>query len=242
MLNKQEFWDLVNIRYGWPLSQTPRTCTCGDKFNIEHAVTCKKEGFITLRQNRLRNITTSLLKEVCHDAHIEPTWQKLKSKQFEQRAKNTSDEARLDVAARGFWAAGQITFFDIRVFYSNATRYVNQSFQQCYASNGDEKKRKRNNTVMNVEQRCFAPLVFSANGGMGHEDKKFYSVLAEMITLKRKQEYCIKMYWLRRKISFLPMRSILLCIRGSRGKNVNQEVMNVANDFEISESLSTVHE
>ena len=25
MLHKQEFWDLVNIRYGWPLSRTPRT-------------------------------------------------------------------------------------------------------------------------------------------------------------------------------------------------------------------------
>ena len=48
MLNKQEFWDLVNIRYGWPLSRTPRTCTCGNNFHIEHAFTCKKGGFITL--------------------------------------------------------------------------------------------------------------------------------------------------------------------------------------------------
>ena len=90
-------------------------------------------------------------------------------------------------AARGFWAAGQIAFFDIRVFYRpNATRYVNQRLQQCYASNENEKKRKHTNPVMNVEQRCFV-LVFSANGGMGREGKKFYSVLAEMITLKRKQ-------------------------------------------------------
>ena len=152
MLNKQEFWDLVNIRYGWPLSQTPRTCTCGNNFNIEHAVTCKNGAFITLRHNRLRNVTTSLLKEVCHDVRIEPTLQKLTREQFEQRAANTSDEARLDVAARGFWAAGQIAFFDIRVFYSNATRYANQSLRQCYASNENEKKRKYNNRVMNVEQ------------------------------------------------------------------------------------------
>ena len=38
------------------------------------------------------------------------------------------------------------------------------------------------------------------------------------------------------------MRSILLCIHGSRGKNVNQEEINVANNIEISESLSKVHE
>ena len=82
---------------------------------------------------------------MCRDVRIEPTLQKLTGEQFEQRAANTSDEARLDVAARGFWAAGQIAFFDIRVFYSNATRYVNQSLQQCYVSNENEKKRKYNN-------------------------------------------------------------------------------------------------
>ena len=38
------------------------------------------------------------------------------------------------------------------------------------------------------------------------------------------------------------MRSILLCICGSRGKIVNQEEMNVASDIEISELLSKVHE
>ena len=110
MLNKQEFWDLVNIRYGWPLCRTPRTCTCGSNFNIKHALTCRKGGFITHCHNRLRNITASLLKEVCQGS-IEPTLQKMTGEQFEQRAANRSDEARLDVAAREFWAAGQIAFF-----------------------------------------------------------------------------------------------------------------------------------
>ena len=50
------------------------------------------------------------------------------------------------------------------------------------------------------------------------------------------------MSWLRRKTSFSLMRSILSRICGSRGKNVNQEEMNVANDIEASESLSKVHE
>ena len=77
---------------------------------------------------------------------------------------------------------------------------------------------------------------------MGCECKKCYSILAEMITFTRKQEYRMTMSWLQRKISLQLMRSILLCIRDSRGKIVNQEEMNVANDIEISESLSKVHE
>ena len=214
----------------------------GSNFNIEHALTCKKGGFITLHHNRLRSITSSLLKEVCHDIRIEPTLQKLTGEQFEQRTANTSDEARLDVAARGFWTASQITFFDIIVFYSNATRYANQSRQQCYALNENEKKRKYNKRVMNVELGCFTPLVFSANGVMSRECKKFYSRLAETISAKRKEEYAITMPWLRGKVSFSLMRSILLCIRGSRGKNVNQEEANITSDIQISESLSTIHE
>ena len=112
----------------------------------------------------------------------------------------------------------------------------------CYASNENEKKRKYNNRVINVEQGCFMPLAFSAKGGMGHECKTFYSVLAEMITMQWKQEYCITMSWLRRKFSFLLMRSVLLCVRGSSSKNVNQEEINVAIEIKMSESLSKVHE
>ena len=63
---------------------------------------------------------------MCRDVHIKPTMQKLTGEQFEQRAGNRSDEAGLSGAARGFWAAGQIAFFDITAFYSNATRYADQ--------------------------------------------------------------------------------------------------------------------
>ena len=68
------------------------------------------------------------------------------------------------------------------------------------------------------------------------------SVLAEPTVTKQKQEYCIIISWIRRKIFFSLMGSILLCIRGSCGKNLNQEEMNVTNDIKTSESVSTVHE
>ena len=100
MLNKHEFWDLINIRYGWPLSRTPRTCTCWNNFSIEHVLISKKGGFVALRHNKLRNITASLLKEVCRNVRIEPILQKLTGEQFEQRAANTSYEVRLDVGIK----------------------------------------------------------------------------------------------------------------------------------------------
>ena len=50
------------------------------------------------------------------------------------------------------------------------------------------------------------------------------------------------MSWLRRKTSFLLMRSILLCIHDIPGNSLNQEEMNVGNDIEMSGLLSTVQE
>ena len=49
-LNEQQFWDCVRLRYGWRLTNTPSTCSCGTKMDIQHAMDCKKRGFITIRQ------------------------------------------------------------------------------------------------------------------------------------------------------------------------------------------------
>ena len=77
---------------------------------------------------------------------------------------------------------------------------------------------------------------------MSREFKKIFSVSAGMIATKRKQEFCITISLLLQKISFSLMRSISLCIPVSPGKNLNQEeMMNVENCIEMSESLLKVH-
>ena len=48
-LSKQEFWDLAKIRYGWPLLRLPNMCSCGTKYDLQRSLSCKKEGFVSLR-------------------------------------------------------------------------------------------------------------------------------------------------------------------------------------------------
>ena len=136
-LNKQCFQDLLRIRYGWKLKHFPETCECGQNFSIDHALSCKKGGFISLRHNEIRNITAKLLNEVHHDVKIEPTLQPLTGENLPLQS-NTSEEARLDISARGFWITGQMAFCDVRVFNPLAKRYSNLKLAKCYVINENE--------------------------------------------------------------------------------------------------------
>ena len=154
---------------------------------MDHALSCKKGGFISLRHNQIRDLTANLLKTICHDVLIEPTLQELTGESLHERTANITDDARLDIAARGFWISGQRAFFDIRVFNPMARRYESQQLNKAYEINEREKKRQYNERILEVEHGSFTPLVMTALGGMGREASKFYSRLSESIAEKRKE-------------------------------------------------------
>ena len=42
-LSKSDFWDAVHLRYGLPLKRLPSHCGCSKPYNVQHAISCKKE-------------------------------------------------------------------------------------------------------------------------------------------------------------------------------------------------------
>ena len=69
-LDKQTFWDALFIRYGIQLPRLPPKCVCGIQFTTEHALSCPKGGFISMRHNEVRDLTAELLHEVWYDVEI----------------------------------------------------------------------------------------------------------------------------------------------------------------------------
>ena len=76
-LHKGDFRDALSLRYGWKLLHTPAKCNCGSTFTANHAMVCHKGGFPTIRHNELRDLSASLLTEVCHNVATEPLLQPL---------------------------------------------------------------------------------------------------------------------------------------------------------------------
>ena len=60
------------FHYGWRKAHLPTNCVCGKPFTVEHALSCSYGGFPTIRHNELRNVTASLLSQVCSNVQVEP--------------------------------------------------------------------------------------------------------------------------------------------------------------------------
>ena len=119
-----------------------------------------------------------------------------------------------------FLQVGQMAFFDVRVFNPTAKRYVNQEILKTYKVNERERK-LYNERILQIEHESFTPLVMSTTGGMGQECKKFYARLPEMISYKRGTSYSVVAAWVQRKITFSLIKSIGMCLRGSRSVYYN---------------------
>ena len=221
LLDKQSFRVAIYTRYGIPHKRLPSHCVCGTKFTVEHALNCKKGGFITSRHNDLRRITADFLKEVCLDVEEEPLLQEITGEVFQAKTAKTEKEARLDVAARGFWMRGQKLYCDIRVFNPLAKCYRKNSLAKIHEKHEKEKKIKYAKRVIEVEHGSFTPLVFSCFGGMSRECGAFFKHLAEKLAEKRNITTSEATCFLRTKLSFSLVKSLVLCICGSRSVRDN---------------------
>ena len=215
-LDKQTFWDTIRLRYGIELSKLPDVCVCDANFSVEHALNCKKGGFISTRHNDVRDFTAELLSEVCNDVAVEPMLTPLTGENLKYRTANREDNARLDVSARGVWMRGSKAYFDVKVFNPLAKTYSTQTLKAAHKSNENMKKRLYAERIINVEHGTFTPLVFSCLGGMSVECAHFFNRLADKLSEKRDITTSQGRTWVRTKLNFCLLRSTHLCIRGSR--------------------------
>lgn len=216
-LHKGAFHDALALRYGWPPSNLPSNCACGSKLTVEHAFSCAKGGFPSIRHNEIRDLTATLLTEVCNNVSIEPELQPATDEKMCMASANTQDGARLDIAANGFWGGSfEKTMFDVRVFNPYAPSNKCTKSSACYRKHEKLKKRTYEQRVRDIEHASFTPLVLSATGGLANEANTFYKRLASMLASKWDQPYSCTLRWLRCRLGFSLLRSAIQSIRGAR--------------------------
>ena len=91
------------------------------------------------RNNKIRGLEAEILQAVCTAVEMEPVFQEVTGEVL-QRSANKARDARLDIAARGFWAREKSAFFDVRVCHPNADSYKNLTTEQIYKLHENDKK------------------------------------------------------------------------------------------------------
>lgn len=233
VLNKQEFHDGIALRYGLSLQNCPRICVCGTDNTNDHMLICKRGGFVSLRHNTIRDTTAEILRDVCKDVNVEPRLIPMSGETLPTSA-NTSQEARLDISARGVWAPLDKAFFDIRVIHPNAASNVSKSIDAMYRTHEMEKKRLYNERILQVEKATFTPLVLTTTGGMSIECKRFYKRIAQLLANKNGQSYSDMISWIRKRISFEILKTCVIAVRGFRGPKYKNKMMTFSEmDFNL---------
>ena len=125
---------------------------------------------------------------------------------------------------------GKRAFCDVRVFNPLAKCHRSKPLAKIHEINEKEKKVKYAARVIEIEHETFTPLVFSCFGGM---------ILAERIAEKRDVSISEATCFVRTKICFSLVKSLVLCIRGSR--SVRSDADSLADtDIVLANQISAV--
>ena len=91
-----------------------------------------------------------------------------------------------------------------------------ESSSEAYKSYESVKKNKFEQRLNEDEKATVCPLVFACTGGAGPSASKKLKQLASKLSAQKETRYADIVSYLKTKISFAPLRSSILCIRGPR--------------------------
>jgi hypothetical protein len=226
-LSAQEFRDALLLRHARTPGDLPSHCDgCGAKFDVRHALGCKKGGLVILRHNEINEELCDLASKalVPSAVRVEPMIQTRRAaegttapdpKSPVQRLSRSSEEERGDLLIRGFWARGTDVIVDVRVTDTDAKSYRSRDPHKVLASQEAEKKKKYLQACLE-QRRHFTPFVVSTDGLIGQEAGELLKRLSLRLAEKWERPYSVVRGFVNARMSIAIVRATHLCLRGSR--------------------------
>ena len=172
-----------------------------------------------MRHNKVRDLEAELMGEVCYNVQTEPELLPIDESHYLSRSTTeTGDRSRPDVCGVGVHGAYEKSFLDIVITHPNCQSNVNKSTEQIYRSKEQAKKYKYNERILQIEKASFIPIVGSTFGGWGNEANRYHKRIASLLADKKNESYADVINHVRTRLRFCVLKSVLIAIRGIRGK------------------------
>jgi hypothetical protein len=218
-LSVDEFRDSLRLRFGLNPAALPHRCEgCGQRFSVEHAMSCKQGGLVMQRHNDVKAewhhlCVQALSATVVYDEpliHI--------SRDVREAGANGTDpapEMRGDTGVHGFWRRGTTAIFDVRVTDTDGKSQRGME-PMAVLRRHEKAKKDKYGALCVARRRTFTPLVFSVDGMRGPECAAASKRLATLLSLKWKKTYSEVCGYVRSRLSIALVRSANRCLRSDR--------------------------
>jgi hypothetical protein len=210
-MSPDEFRDAMAIRYHFGFKEIQNICDgCGDDFDLNHALNCKKGGLVTARHNEARDLNCDL----CSLAGLP----QIVSEPIISESKDDNDKGlRADWSVRGFWEHQRVALFDICILNADATSYQNKPLKSIFQARKQTKKEKYS-AAAEARRASFTPIIASCEAIFDCEAEVYFKRLATILSKKWDSSYSHALSYIRARMQICIMRSVSLCIRGCRTK------------------------
>ena len=159
-----------------------------------------------------------MLGKICNEVVVEPLRQPCTGESLRKDTVCLEDGARLDIAARGLWSPKEMAFFDVRVLHPGAkSNTKHKTTAKMYGHHERSKERKYGDRCTQIEKGTLNDLVFSTTwGGTGPQATMFLKRVATLLATKTGQDKSLVMAYLRRRLRFELLKTVLVAVRGHR--------------------------
>ena len=220
----REFRDDLMLRYARVPSNIPTSydsCVEFKKFDVNHALDCKKGGLVTARHDGIHDELRDPLAHVVspsrirYDEFCSDACQGTKT--HVPSASSSSDFLNADLGdllIRGFWEGSTDTIIDVRVMNLDSKFYMkllpNKSLKR------EEKEKKKYSKHCENQRRYFTPVVVSTDEMFGFEARAFLKRLAKLLAGEWEKPYSTVRGFINARMSIARVRAMNRCMRGSR--------------------------
>jgi hypothetical protein len=210
VLDRQTFRDAVALRMGvdFPDPLPPYCPSCGELFDLSHALKCKKGGWVTKRHNQVARVWRALFKRVSPVVEAEP----LVAPPINLTKASTTRcvDARADIMVAGLFRALQDAYLDVFVSDTGAASYVARQSKVVLREKQSRKRCKYDERVEPLG--VFAPLGCSIYGTLAPEAEDILTLVVKGLD-EEAVEKRSTVAWERIALQVGIVKAVSLCLR-----------------------------